>query len=60
MQHVVAACGFGAILLGAGLTCLGFLLPRHVSALEFAGGVLVIAGLAAIGRELATAHVFSR
>ncbi len=49
----MAALGFGAVLLGTGLACLGFVLPRSVAALEFAGGLLVVTGLALIGRELA-------
>ena len=50
---VVATVGFGAILLGTALTVLGTLFPKHVSAMEFAGGTLLITGLVMIGSRLA-------
>ena len=56
-RYVTAALGLGVILLGTGLTCLGFLWPRYVSIFEFSGGVLVIAGLVVIGRELGNLHI---
>ena len=57
---MAAALGFGVILLGTGLTCLGFIWPKYVSILEFSGGVLVIAGLVVIGFQLGKLHVVYR